>query len=66
MDQSRSRLSALLFCILFSVAGQAQEGLQPGIRAPDFSLPTVDGSRMVTLQQHTGKAVVILHFWKSR
>ena len=66
MSYRRVRLSALFLCMLFSVAAQAQEGLQPGIRAPDFSLPTADGSQMVTLQQYAGKTVVILHFWKSR
>lgn len=66
MSHKRVRLSALLLCILFSAAAQAQEGLQPGSRAPDFSLPTAEGSQTVTLQQYAGKTVVILHFWKSR
>lgn len=66
MNRKSSRLAALLLLTLFALAAPAQEGLGPGIRAPDFSIPTADGSRTVTLRQYAGKMAVILHFWKSR
>lgn len=56
---------ALILLIFFSVPLLAQDGLPVGSRAPDFNLPTLDGTR-VTLSSFADKNIVVLHFWKTR
>jgi hypothetical protein len=52
--------------IVFSVCTAfAQEGLRPGVQAPDFTLPSVM-EKSVSLKEAVAKGVVILHFWKSK
>ena len=43
----------------------AQEGLRPGVKAPDFTLSTVQ-DKVVSLKDAAAKGTVILHFWKSK
>ena len=66
MKQMCVRVAVLLLVFLFAGEGLSQEGLKAGLRAPDFSLPTVTGEGDVTLKKYNGNSVVILHFWKSR
>lgn len=66
MIRTRIGIAILFLLLLGMVDSLSQEGLKPGLKAPDFKLPTVDGKRNVTLRQFNGKGVVILHFWKSR
>jgi hypothetical protein len=51
--------------MLFSLPLLAQDGLAVGSQAPDFNLPTLDGSQ-VALSSFLSKNIVILHFWKTR
>jgi hypothetical protein len=60
-------LSTILLCSLMLGAGTAaaQEGLRAGMKAPDFSLATVQ-EQVVSLKDAVAKGTVILHFWKSK
>lgn len=56
------------FCLPFlfvTTSVIAQEGLQAGMEAPDFKLPTIAG-KTVTLREFQNRKVVIVHFWKSK
>ena len=55
----------LVMLILFSMPMLAQEGLPVGSQAPDFNLPTLDGTR-IALSTFADKNIVVLHFWKTR
>lgn len=66
MIRTRTGIAVLLLLLLSMGEALSQEGLKPGLKAPDFKLPTADGKRKVTLREFNGKSVVILHFWKSR
>src|SRR5258706_475591 len=52
-------VSSLLFAVALS--GSAAAGVTKGMRAPDFSLPTLKGSRL-SLSALRGK-VVLIDFW---
>jgi len=66
MIHTRTGIVLLLLLLLCAGDVLSQEGLKAGVKAPDFSLPSIDGKRSVTLREFKGKRVVILHFWKSR
>lgn len=51
--------------ILLSLSLCAQDGLPVGTQAPDFNLPTLDGSH-VALSSFLHRNIVVLHFWKTR
>lgn len=44
------------------IAGMRKIGLEPGDYAPDFSVPTVDGT-LISLSSFRGKKPVLLNLW---
>lgn len=63
----RITLSAIVLTALLAGTeiAPAQEGLRAGIKAPDFSLPTIK-EEVVSLKDAVARGTVILHFWKSK
>jgi hypothetical protein len=62
----RSFSTFLLSSLLIGTSSAAaQEGLRAGVKAPDFSLATVQ-EQVVSLKDAVAKGTVILHFWKSK
>ena len=55
----------VLLLLLLAVAASAQEGLRPGIKAPDFTLPDIHG-KTISLKEAVAQGTVVIHFWKSR
>jgi len=43
----------------------AEEGLRPGVQAPDFTLKTIQ-QQTVSMKEAVAKGTVVLHFWKSK
>jgi thiol-disulfide isomerase/thioredoxin len=52
------------FAISEYAPSREPEGLKPGVLAPDWSLPTLDG-KLLSLQDLRGKVVLIDFFYKS-
>jgi peroxiredoxin len=52
--------------VVAALSGPPEEGLRPGIKPPDFSLPNVTKGGQTTLHDFAGKGIVIVHFWKSK
>ena len=44
----------------------AQDHLEEGTKAPDFSLPAVNQEELVSLSDFLDKKIVIVHFWKPK
>lgn len=60
---ARGRHALLPLLLLFTAAAPSSPAGPPDrVRAPDFTLRTVDGD-LFTLSSHLGKGPVILHFW---
>jgi hypothetical protein len=56
----------MVIMVLFLAAPAfAQEGLRPGIKAPDFTLPDIHG-KIISLKEAVAQGTVVIHFWKSR
>lgn len=47
-----------------SKPGESPDGAKPGQKAPDFSMPSLNGKGNISLQDYKGKPVV-LNFWAS-
>jgi len=61
--------ASVLLAVLSSIAFldvRAQEGLRPGVKAPDFELPSIGNSNRTALREFQNKKIVIVHFWKSK
>ena len=56
-------LAQLLFTVWCAAAPLAAAAIDPGTKAPDFTLPTLSGGS-ISLSQHHGK-VIYLDFWAS-
>jgi len=58
-----------ILLLLLSIAGvplHANDKLDIGSKAPDFSLPAIGAEKTVSLTDFVNKKIVIVHFWKSR
>ncbi|MCB1677976.1 MAG: TlpA family protein disulfide reductase [Halioglobus sp.] len=58
------RTAVLLLCCALLAGGCGEERFAEPMQAPDFTLPTLDGSGQVTLGDYRGD-VVYLTFWAS-
>jgi hypothetical protein len=61
MKHVRLLVLSILWINIF--AGMVWAGLNAGVEAPDFTLPTTEDQE-ITLSDFRGQ-IVILHFWKS-
>ena len=63
----RTKLTVTVLTVFLVGSGTAlaQEGLKTGLKAPDFSMPTIK-EQVVSLKNAVAKGTVILHFWKSK
>lgn len=52
--------ATMMYGLLTGEIGSLNEGPRPGQRAPDFTLPTHDGTRQISLKDLRGKPVVLI------
>ena len=63
-------LNPLPFLFIFMVISLlpliAEDKLEVGSKAPEFSLPVVGSDEPIVMSDFVDKKIVIVHFWKSR
>ncbi len=55
-----------LILFIIGIPLLAQNKLETGTKAPDFSLPCIGSEKPMVLSDYVDKKIVIVHFWKSR
>ena len=66
MTGKRNLFIPFLLLFIAGVSLHANDKLDIGSKAPDFSLPTIGAEKPVSLADFVNKKMVIVHFWKSR
>ncbi len=66
MMRSLRVLLPVLVPVLVASPMFAEEGLQVGMKAPEFVLPNVLKGGETSLKRAVSRGIVIVHFWKSK
>ena len=56
----------LIFMVLSLFPLYAEDKLEVGSKAPEFSLPAEGADKPIAMSDFVDKKIVIVHFWKSR
>ena len=66
MTGKRNLFIPFLLLYIAWVSLHANDKLDIGSKAPDFTLPAIGAEKAVSLTDFVNKKIVIVHFWKSR